>query len=86
MVAGLSIKECMYMVLRSTYEELVAIERIPFLYIGNDMTERHHERRRSLKMFQPPARSECSCCEIDTGVSETKMVEAWSSKGTAEHS
>ena len=86
MVSGLSIKERMYIVLRPTYGELVATKRTAFLYIGNDRTERHYGRRRSLKMFQPPARLECPSCEIDMVVSETKMVGAWSSKGRAEQS
>ena len=51
MVSGLSIKERMYIVLKPTYGELVAIERMAFLYIGNDMTQRHYERRRSVECF-----------------------------------
>ena len=48
MVSGLSIKERMYIVLRPTYGELVATKRMAFLYIGNDRTEGHYGRRRSV--------------------------------------
>lgn len=49
----------------STYGDFLAIERTAFLYIGNYMTQRHYERRRSLELFQPPGGEECLSDQIE---------------------